>query len=109
MGIDLTLLPIREIGPTGWFSQHVLRTHRWSELYGLIRGLPSMPVAESFDSYVGGRTPEGEHAYGNTQEDCYGDPVRWVLARDLWSSCAFRAPTRATTRPPGPSSPSFRL
>lgn len=87
MGVDLYLLPVDgELGAADWFSHTLLSCERRRELWDAISAMPSREVPEEFSSFLG-RVPdgsmEGEHGYGNTQEDPYGDRLRYTTAKDL--------------------------
>jgi hypothetical protein len=83
MGIDLRLLPFdSDMGDLA-FSHTVLECGRYYELHDEIRKLASARVPLKFYSFSG-RSPEFDDAcYENTQEDPYGDPVKYVMAGDL--------------------------
>jgi hypothetical protein len=82
MGVDLTLLPYRDRGD-GWVcARTVLPLERNSDLWEVIRELPSEPVPSEFWAYQAPRRPAGERM-GKLRKDPYGDPLRSVSAADL--------------------------
>ena len=87
MGVDLNLLPIDCISDDSGFSHEIIQAGRYYDLYDEIREIKNiMEVPKSFSTYVG-RHPDWEDVcYGETQEDPYGDKVKYVLAKDLVSA-----------------------
>jgi len=82
MGRDLYLLPIKETG-SFWLSHSVLEVERRYVLFDEIGKIPQFPIQIEFCSFVGGQTKQGNTCYGDAREDPYGDPVKWVHAKDL--------------------------
>lgn len=74
MGIDLRLLPFD--GPD--FAHTVLSCDRVPELFDAIKELPSHPIDGRFATFVGDAS-----GYGDTTEDSYGQPLRWLLTNEL--------------------------
>ncbi len=87
MGLDLKLLPfdstVMHDGSFA-FSHTVLSCFRRGDLFTKIRKLPSQPAPKDFYTYVS-TLENGEHGYGLTHTDPYGDPVETVSIADLLS------------------------
>lgn len=79
MGVDLRLLPF----DGDYFSHTVLSCDRTPDLFDIIRELPKRPIDGRFTSFVGDAPDGGEHCYGETITDPYGDQVCYVLAGEL--------------------------
>ena len=80
MGTDLRLLPF--LYGDGDCSHDIIRVERDTELYEAIQGLSCRDVPITFTSFCG-RQSNSEYGYGKTIEDPYGDPVKFVFARQL--------------------------
>lgn len=83
MGVDLTLLPFDHDGGDWGFSHTVLQLVPVRAVIDKIRELDSMRVPERFMSYASRDSEYPDSHYGDTQQDAYGDPVRYVYAMDL--------------------------
>ena len=83
MGVDLKLLPFDCDLEVLCFSHTVLNVDRDYALFDRIKEVPSIRVREGFTSYLSRDDAYEETHYGDTTEDPYGDPVRYVLASDL--------------------------
>ena len=94
MGVDLKLLPFDCDLEMLSFSHTVLNVDRDYMLFDKIKELPSAPVREDFTSYLSRDDAYEEPHYGDTTEDPYGDPVRYVLAGDL-KTVGIQGPTGA--------------
>ncbi len=82
MGRDLKMLPMTILRDNWAFSHTILPVNRCSELFDEMLTLSSLTVPSTFNTYVADNQPEGERT-GNTQKDEYGDPLKYVLVRDL--------------------------
>ncbi|MCP4102000.1 MAG: hypothetical protein GY750_11305 [Lentisphaerae bacterium] len=79
MGLDLTLLPMRDSND---FSHEVLRVTDWDKLEA-IQSLRQMEIDDGFNSYVSRDDAYEDTHYGETIETPYGERLMWVLAKDL--------------------------
>jgi hypothetical protein len=89
MGIDLCLIPF-ELQDDRAFPCGMLDLNRHSDLWPIIRALPTRPVPEEFKTYLSTEPIEGFPDYefrheGNTQIDAYDDPLLCVSVVDLLS------------------------
>ena len=83
MSVDLRLLIFdHDEGERLSFSHTQMELGADYDLHDKIKSLPSMPVPKGFTSYSG-KASDGETGYGETQEDCYGERVKWILSDDL--------------------------
>ena len=87
MGVDLMLLPMTTDFNGRAYAHTTLEVQRRYELWPLIRALPSEPVPPHFESLVSIAGPPEWDSWvqGNTQVDCYENPVFCVLAEHLCS------------------------
>lgn len=101
MGLDLKLLPMDYWNPSmpggkpsGFGYSHTLlslprNSEAWKDINKLAR--QDVPLDADISSYVGRNVPngdaEGETMYGShdlAEGDCYGAPLQWVPAFDLY-------------------------
>lgn len=83
MGLDLTLMPFEHAYGDEAYSHTLLHCARSSALFAALRAqVREQPVPRAFMSYRG-RDEQGHLGYGNTQRTPYGEPLGWVLVRDL--------------------------
>lgn len=83
MGVDLFLLPFEPSGE-GTYAYTVLEVERRRLLWESIKAIPSYPVPDRFMTLVSiAQTEERDWVHGNTQQDSYEQPIRWVYAKDL--------------------------
>lgn len=85
MALDLRLLPFDsppDFSDSMAWSHTILSCDRTAVLRPL-RKLRGQPVPEIFNTFVGQLQKSGEHRYGNTQVDPYGDPIRCVKVSQL--------------------------
>jgi len=82
MGPDLKLLPMTFLRDDCAYSYTVIPVNRCSELFDELMDLPQLTVPPTFNSYLSEILELGEHS-GNTQTTPYGEPVTYVLTRDL--------------------------
>ena len=87
MGVDLKLLPFDCDLEMLSFSHTVLNVVRDYALFDRIKEIPAIRVPRDFTSYLSRDNAYEEPHYGDTTEDPYGDPVRYVLAGDLKAVC----------------------
>lgn len=80
--MNLKLLPMTFLRDDCAFSYTVIPVNRCSELFEELMNLPDLTVPSTFYTYLGDRTDPDEHS-GNTQETPYGEPLTYVLTRDL--------------------------
>lgn len=80
MGVDLTLLPV--LGNGHWFSHQVIQLERRRDLWDQIAELRQQDVPEKLSCYLA-RTAEGETCYGDIDQDCYGDALKWTTPAEL--------------------------
>ncbi|HEC63818.1 MAG TPA: hypothetical protein ENI23_00825 [bacterium] len=83
MGIDLILLPIDHYDQNWGFSHTLLSVDRSSDLFDIIRKLPSFDVPGKFSSFTSKDDKYEEPHYGNTIEDCYGEKIKFVEIKKL--------------------------
>ena len=88
MGVDLTLLPLEADHPAEGdkpafqYSHSMLNIWRSQALWPKIENLTQERVSAGFTSFMG-RAADGEHGYGKTTKDAYGEPIMWAAAGDL--------------------------
>lgn len=82
MGLDLTLLPFEADFPQLHFSHTILNCERRGDLFQDILKLPGVAIEFEFDTFMS-KDEESEFCYGPTQSTAYGEPLRYVFARDL--------------------------
>ena len=75
MGVDLTLLPLDYENDNGGSAFSRLMLERRRELWDDIAKLPVNPIAK-VTGYMGDN-------FGDETEDCYGEPLKYVFAKDL--------------------------
>ena len=80
--MDLKLLPMTFLRDDCAFSYTVIPVNRCTELFEELMRLSDLTVPGTFNTYLGSRTDPDESS-GNTQETPYGEPLTYVLARDL--------------------------
>jgi hypothetical protein len=89
MGLALRLLPIDCLHGSFGFSHNVLELGGLSwDLGAKIRDAARrLPDVHDVTSYLGGRiadgSSKGERCYGKLVDDAYGEPYRWLTAREL--------------------------
>lgn len=88
MSVDLTLLPFDHDSETLSFSHTILNLHSNYDLHDQIKKLNRLDVRDNFMSYFGTNNhPEdytfGEHTYGETVEDAYGNHVQYTTVKEL--------------------------
>lgn len=81
MGVDLSLLPFRQSASMA-FSHSIIEVSRDYDLYKLIESVGRVPAPDDFRAYVA-PLPNGERGYGVVKEDCYGQSLRMVSAKEL--------------------------
>lgn len=84
MGVDLTLLIVD--GDSIPYAHTMLELERRSHFWPYVQELSSSEFERPLSSYhatVPDGSMEGEPCYGKTVETPYGEPLRWVRARDL--------------------------
>lgn len=80
MGTDLTLLPFRD---SDRYCHELLEVGRYYDHFDKIHELPQREMTE-FNAFCS-RETEGwdDNCYGKVTQTPYGDPVKYVLAKDL--------------------------
>lgn len=84
MGLDLKLLPL--LRPGDGMSRNILCINRRDEIFEEIRKLPSWPQPQPFychEATIPDGTLAGNSCSGIVTEDAYGDPLEYVVAKDI--------------------------
>jgi hypothetical protein len=90
MGVDLSLIPFFPSEGNATYSYCVLELNRRSELWPLVRSIPSQPVPAVFVTLLSPSAEDldefcGSWHEGNTQTDLNGEPLKCVSVGDLLS------------------------
>ena len=80
MGVDLTLLPL--FSPRTWFSHDLIRLERRRDLWPQIVELRQHEIPEKLGCYLA-HDAQGETCYGDIDQDCYGDTLKWTTPSEL--------------------------
>jgi len=89
MGIDLCLIPFQLIDDSA-IPFSMLDLNRHSDLWPIIRALPTRPVPTEFRTFLSTEPIEGCSDYefrheGNTQTDAYDNPLLCIALNELLS------------------------
>jgi hypothetical protein len=93
MARDLRLLPFDSPPGYGLAWSHTILSCDRTAVLGQIRKIRGKPVPLCFESFVGQIQKSGEHRYGLTLVDPYGDPMRCVKVSQLLNLARSRGVT----------------